>query len=225
MCYPFNKHLLHSLNSVPGITECPLGLGTAHLVHLGLGCLLEGVEHHVQVLLELSPDGQGDVPEHREDLGLHRPVHVLILGEKKISKKSPGSVWEEGKEKREWPQGAPGFFFVGCFGMFLQWKGCKRSEEGEAGGGKRHGDVPGMWEREGGKGREGRSSEGRKEFGRTEFRIRKEFKKKGGKEGGRNLEGRKKFGRNSGRNSRIQRGIQKGIQKGREGGRARVWER
>lgn len=50
-----------------------------YLVHLSLRCLLQGVQDDVQVLLELAPDGQSDVAKRREDLRLHRPVHILVL--------------------------------------------------------------------------------------------------------------------------------------------------
>ena len=50
-----------------------------YLVHLGLGSLLESVQNNLQVFLELSTDGESDVSKCRQDLGLHRPVHVLIL--------------------------------------------------------------------------------------------------------------------------------------------------
>lgn len=51
----------------------------AHLVHLSLGCLLQSVQHNVQVFLKLSSDGQSDVAERREDLRLNRPMDVLVL--------------------------------------------------------------------------------------------------------------------------------------------------
>ena len=54
-------------------------LNETYLVHLGLGGLLQRVQNDLQVLLELSADGESDVSKRRQDLGLHGPVHVLVL--------------------------------------------------------------------------------------------------------------------------------------------------
>ena len=58
-----------------------------YLVHLGLGSLLESVQNNLQVFLELSTDGESDVSKRRQDLGLHRPVDVLILHRQTHKKK------------------------------------------------------------------------------------------------------------------------------------------
>lgn len=101
----------------------------------------------------------------------------------KNTHKGPGSGWEGGKERREWPQAAPGGV-GGCSGMFLQRKRGKCWSKNSQG-------LENAWKcprnvGEGGK--------GRKEFRRKKG-IRKEFNRKGG----RNLEGQKEFGRNPGR--------------------------
>lgn len=54
-------------------------LCVCYLVHLCLRCLLQCVQHNLQVFLELPTDGQCNVTEHREDLRLHRAMHILIL--------------------------------------------------------------------------------------------------------------------------------------------------
>uniref|UniRef100_A0A0E9SG88 Uncharacterized protein n=1 Tax=Anguilla anguilla TaxID=7936 RepID=A0A0E9SG88_ANGAN len=73
------------LVSLQALDDAGVGLQTAfpelvqvvhhvviRLVHLGLGGLLQGVQHDLQVLLELAPDGQGDVPRRRTGSGASR---------------------------------------------------------------------------------------------------------------------------------------------------------
>ena len=49
-----------------------------HPVDLRLRCLHERLQHDLEVLLEVGTDGQSHVTEHREDLRLDLPVHVLV---------------------------------------------------------------------------------------------------------------------------------------------------
>lgn len=204
--------------------QCPQALGTAHLVHLGLGRLLEGVEHHVQVFLELAADGQRDVPEHREDLRLHRPVHVLVLGEKnpKRARDQPGKGGRERGNGLKVQHGG----LCGVAGDVSPVGGLENagtSRQGSPQAWKCPRNVGGREEKEG----------IRKEFRNSGRNSGRKRGRDGETERKRNLEGRnlgiqegiqdeiqefRNSGSNSGRNSGIQEFKKEGIQGGRNYG-------